>query len=71
MQRLLVVAFATAVLILRQVVSWTDVDGNGVGYQGICESFEVCMGNAGLTGRAGSDGTRADRVFSVQARKSL
>jgi hypothetical protein len=33
--RLLVVTFATAALIIRQVADWTGDDGHGVEYQGI------------------------------------
>jgi|SRR5882762_1248274 hypothetical protein len=33
--RLLVVTFATAVLVIRQVVDWMGEDGYGVEYQGI------------------------------------
>lgn len=36
MHRLLVVTFATAVLVIREAVSWTGVAGYGVGYQGLC-----------------------------------
>lgn len=35
--RLFVVTFASACLIIRQVVDWTGVDGDSAGYQGICE----------------------------------
>jgi hypothetical protein len=35
--RLLVVTFATAVSIIRQVADWTGDDGLGVEYQGICK----------------------------------
>lgn len=34
--RLLVVTFATAVLVIRQVVDWSGADGARVEYQGIC-----------------------------------
>ncbi|KAF7975727.1 hypothetical protein HWV62_8699 [Athelia sp. TMB] len=35
MQRLLLVAFAVICLNIRQAVSWTDIEGTGVAYQGI------------------------------------
>lgn len=33
--RLLVVTFATAIVVMRQVVDWTGVDANDCGYQSI------------------------------------
>lgn len=35
MYRLLVVAFATGALIIRQTIDWTGVEEGVVGYQGI------------------------------------
>jgi hypothetical protein len=47
MHRLMIVTFATSVLIIRQVIDWTGIDGHGVGCQGIgkwaCSFYSACQ----------------------------
>lgn len=37
--RLLIVSFATAIVVIRQVVDWTGVDANDSSYQSICTCY--------------------------------
>ena len=54
--RLFIVAFANVCVVLRQVIDWTGIDGNGVGYHGICKLFSsICLALAKMT--SSSDGS--------------